>query len=231
MTSPVEFPLHGRFSKLEISKEELLAFWTKAAARAGLTVRTGEPVEAVRRDDDGAFTITTPQGSYRALTVILAIGRRGTPRKLGVPGEELPKVMYSLLDAESYSGKEILVVGGGDSAVEAALGLAFQPGNRVTLSYRKSAFSRLKDRNQKKILEKMKSGGLTVLFNSQPVQIQEGRVVLEVGGEPRTIKNDFVWIFAGGTAPNAFLERIGVGLGRQDLQGRAAEEAASREVA
>lgn len=231
MTSPVEFPLHGKFSKLEIGKEELLAFWQKAVGRAGLTIRTGEPVETVRRDPDNAFTITTAQGSYRALAVILAIGRRGTPRKLGVAGEDLPKVMYSLLDAESYGGKEILVVGGGDSAVEAALGLAFQPGNRVTLSYRKGSFSRLKDRNEKKLQTQMRTGALTVLFNSEPVEIREGQVVLEVGGATRTIQNDFVWIFAGGTSPNALLERIGVGLGRQDLQGQAVEAIASLEVA
>lgn len=234
MTSPVEFPLHGRFNKLEIGKEELLAFWQKAAGRAGLTVRTGAPVEAIQRDADGAFSITTPQGSYRSLAVILAIGRRGTPRKLGVPGEELPQVMYSLLEAESYTGKEILVVGGGDSAIEAALGLAFQKGNRVTLSYRKGTFSRLKDRNETKIKAQMKSGALTVLFNSQPLEIREGEVVLEVEGAARTIKNDFVWIFAGGTAPNAFLERVGVGLGRQDLQEQvteAVDASASLEVA
>ena len=231
MTSPVEFPLHGRFSKLEIGKEELLAFWKKAATRAGLEVRTGELVESIQRDADGAFTIVTPQESYRALAVVLAIGRRGTPRKLGVTGEELPKVMYSLLEAESYTGKEILVVGGGDSAVEAALGLAFQRGNRVTLSYRKGAFSRLKDRTEKKIQAQMKSGALTVLFNSQPIEIREGMVVLNVDGVQRTIRNDFAWIFAGGTAPNAFLDRIGVGLGRQDLQAQAVEAIASLDVA
>jgi thioredoxin reductase/ferredoxin len=231
MTSPVEFPLHGKFNKLEIGKEELLAFWQKAAEKARLEVQTGEPVESITRDADDAFTVVTPRGQYRARAIILAIGRRGMPRKLGISGEELPHVMYSLLDAEAYTGKDILVVGGGDSAVEAALGLAFQRGNRVTLSYRKGAFSRLKDRNQKQIDAQVRAGKLTVLFNSQPEEIRVGSVELNVEGERRRLANDYVWIFAGGTAPNEFLERAGVGLGRQDLQVQVQEVLTVRDVA
>ncbi len=225
LTSPVEFPFHGKFRKLEISKEDLLEFWHRIARRAGLEVRTGERVEEVRRDPDGAFTVITGKGSYRALTVILAIGRRGSPRKLGVPGEELPKVMYSLLDAEAYSGCRIVVVGGGDSAVEAAMGLARQPGNLVTLSYRREAFSRLKERNARKIEEHLRHRKLEVVFESQLVEIRDREVVLEVRGERRTIPNDYVWVFAGGTPPNAFLERIGVALGPRDLTAEAGQEA------
>lgn len=231
MTSPVEFPMHGKFNKLEIDKESLLAFWQKAVKKAGLTVRTNERVEQIQREPDGAFTITTTKGRCRALSVVVAIGRRGTPRKLDVPGESLPKVMYSLLEAESYTGKRILIVGGGDSAVEAAMGLAVQKGNRVTLSYRKDVFSRLKDRNDRKIREAMKRGQVEVIFNSQPVEIREDAVVLQVEGGKRTLPNDFVWIFAGGTPPNAFLETIGVRLGRQDLSAQAEAEADAREVA
>jgi len=229
MTSPVDFPLHGRFKKLEIGKEELLAFWKKAGAKAGLRVNTNERVDNIRREPDGAFTVETVKGRYRALTVVLAIGRRGSPRKLGIPGEELPKVMYSLIEAEAYSGQQILVVGGGDSAVEAAMGLAYQKGNRVTLSYRKDVFSRLKERNNQRVRECIRSGKLTVVFNSQPVEIRPQSVVLEVQGGRREIPNDYVWVFAGGTPPNAFLEKIGVRLGQQDLSGQARAEA--REVA
>jgi thioredoxin reductase/NAD-dependent dihydropyrimidine dehydrogenase PreA subunit len=231
MTSPVEFPLHGKFHKLEIGKEELLAFWQKAASKAGLEVQTGEPVQSITRDPDGAFTIGTNRGQYRAQAVVLAIGRRGTPRKLGIPGEELPHVMYSLLDAEAYTEKEILVVGGGDSAVEAALGLAHQRGNRVTLSYRRGEFSRLKDRNRKQIEAQMRAGKLTVLFNSQPEEIRVGSVELAVDGVRRRLLNDYTWIFAGGTAPNEFLERVGIGLGRQDLQAQVQEVLTVRDVA
>jgi thioredoxin reductase (NADPH) len=217
MTSPVEFPLHGTFKKLEISKESLLAFWSKVVKESGLNVRTKEPVEQIQAEADTTFTVKTAKGSYRARCVILAIGRRGTPRKLGVPGEELPKVMYSLLDAEAYEGQRILVVGGGDSAVEAAMGLAHQKGNRVTLSYRREAFSRLKDRNEKRIEECIKKRQIEVVFNSHPVQIYSDRVTLEAAGQRRDLPNDYIWVFAGGTPPNAFLQKIGVQLGPCDL--------------
>ncbi|HWA58833.1 MAG TPA: NAD(P)-binding domain-containing protein [Gemmatimonadales bacterium] len=229
MTSPVEFPMHGKFNKLAIGKEELLAFWQKAAKKAGLRINTQEPVEHIRLEPDGAFTIETGKGRYRALTVVLAIGRRGTPRKLDIPGEALPKVMYSLIDAEAYQDQRILVVGGGDSAVEAAMGLAHAGSNRVTLSYRKDVFSRLKERNDRQIREYMRKGRLQVIFNSQPLEIHPDSVVLQVAGGRREIPNDYVFVFAGGTPPNAFLEKVGVQLGSQDLTEAAVREA--REVA
>lgn len=229
MTSPVEFPLHGKWNKLEIGKEQLLAFWAAAAKKAGLKVNTGERVDHIQQEPDGAFTIQTTKGRYRALTVVLAIGRRGTPRKLDIPGEERPKVMYSLLEAEGYTGKQILIVGGGDSAVEAAMGLAHQKGNRVTLSYRKDVFSRLKERNNQRIRECIRDGKVQVIFNSHPVEIRERSVILEVEGGRRELPNDYVWVFAGGTPPNAFLAQVGVQMGLQDLSGLA--QAERREVA
>ncbi len=229
MTSPVEFPMHGKWTKLEVSKEQLLNFWNSAAKKAGLKVRTQERVVGIQPEPDGAFTIETTKGRYRALTVVLAIGRRGTPRKLEVPGEELPKVMYSLIHAEAYTGSRILVVGGGDSAVEAAMGLAHQRGNQVTLSYRKDVFNRLKERNNQRIRECMRTGAVKVVFNSQPIEIREKSVVLQVQGGTREIANDYVWVFAGGTPPNEFLTSIGVRLGQQDLSAQA--QAGAREVA
>jgi thioredoxin reductase len=146
MTSPVEFPMHGKFSKTELSKEDLLAFWKKVADRADFTCRQGEKVEDVKKEQDGIFTVTTPRGKYRARNVLLALGKSGSPRKLGVKGEDLPKVMYRLIKGDHYVNKRILAVGGGDSAIEAAMGLEHQVGNQVTLSYRKEAFSRIKER-------------------------------------------------------------------------------------
>ena len=220
MTSPVEFPLYGRFNKLQISKEDLLRFWQKVHGRAGLQVHTHEKVERIGKEPDGIFTIETTKGRYRAWTVILALGRRGTPRKLDIPGEELGKVMYGLIEAEAYTNAKILVVGGGDSAVEAAMGLAHQKGNRVTLSYRKEAFSRIKERNSKKLPEYTKGGRLQVIFNSQPVEIGAKSVRLDVSGTVRDIPNDYVWVFAGGTPPSEFLKAIGVRIGPEDLTPR-----------
>ncbi len=231
MTSPVEFPLYGSFKKLEISKESLLELWHKISQRADFKANTGEKVEDIKKDEDGIFTIQTVKAQYRAQTVILALGRRGTPRKLGVKGEELPKVMYSLIEADHYVESKIIVVGGGDSAIEAAMGLAHQTGNVVTLSYRKPAFGRIKERNAKRIQECIDARMLQVIFDSIPVEIREKSLLLEVKGEIQEIANDYVWVFAGGTPPNAFLEKIGVQLGAKDLTKEAHDEAALAKAA
>jgi thioredoxin reductase (NADPH) len=225
MTSPVEFPMYGKFTKTELSKENLLEFWGTILKRVDFNVRTGEPVSDIQKGVDGLFTVTTSKGEYRARAVILGLGRTGTPRKLGVKGEELPKVMYRLIEADHYVNKKILVVGGGDSAIEAAMGLGSQKGNQVTLSYRKEAFSRIKDRNAKRIEEFAKKGKVKILFNSMPVEFKESSVALDSGGETIEMPNDFVWIFAGGTPPNDFLKKIGVGFGPQDITLEASNEA------
>jgi thioredoxin reductase len=133
--------------------------------------------------------------------------------------------MYRLIEADHYVNKKILVVGGGDSAVEAAMGLANQSGNQVTLSYRKETFMRIKERNAQRIEQSMRSGKVKVIFNSIPVEFKADSVVLEVEGEHQEILNDFVWIFAGGTPPNDFLKKIGVGFGMRDQTQEAGKEA------
>lgn len=225
MTSPVQFPMHGKFKKMELSKEELLSFWEKLLQRADFKVRAGEKVEDIKKGDDGNFTTVTSKSQYSSRAVVLALGRSGTPRKLGVKGEELPKVMYRLIEADHYINKRILVVGGGDSAVEAAMGLAQQTGNNVTLSYRQDRFSRIKERNTQRIEECVRKGKLKVLFNSSPVEFKMDTAILDISGKLQEIPNDFVWIFAGGTPPNAFLQKIGVGLGTRDMSLEAGKEA------
>jgi thioredoxin reductase/Pyruvate/2-oxoacid:ferredoxin oxidoreductase delta subunit len=225
MTSPVQFPMYGKFKKTELSKENLLAFWDMILNRSDFNCRTGENVEDIKKGPDGIFTVKTTNNQYRARAVVLGLGRTGTPRKLGVKGEELAKVMYRLIEADHYVNKRILVVGGGDSAVEAAMGLAEQRGNKVTLSYRQEQFSRIKDRNAKRIEECARTGKVTVLLKSNPVEFQADAVVLEVNGTVQEMGNDFVWIFAGGTPPNDFLKKIGVGFGMRDLTLEAGQEA------
>ena len=225
MTSPVEFPMYGKFKKMQLSKENLLAFWDMILNRSDFNVTTGEKVEDVQKDDQGIFTVTTASNQYRSRAVILALGRAGEPRKLGVKGEDLPKVMYRLIEADHYINKKILVIGGGDSAVEAAMGLAHQAGNQVTLSYRSERFSRIKERNAIRIDECARSGKIKMLFNSNPVEFKPQSVILEVAGVKQEIPNDFVWIFAGGTPPNAFLKKIGVGFGAQDVTLQASKAA------
>ncbi|HKV25229.1 MAG TPA: NAD(P)-binding domain-containing protein [Candidatus Acidoferrum sp.] len=225
MTSPVEFPMYGKFKKMELSKEDLMAFWQKVLHRADFKIRSGEGVEHIQRSNDGIFTTNTTKGQYRSRAVVLAIGRSGTPNKLGIPGESLPKVMYRLIETDHYINKQILIVGGGDSAVEAAMGLGEQKGNSVTISYRKGQFSRIKTRNAERVEESIRKGKLKTLFNSNPVEIKPASVILEVNGNRQEIPNDFVWIFAGGTPPNAFLQKIGIGLGPLDMTLEAGKEA------
>jgi thioredoxin reductase (NADPH) len=225
MTSPVEFPMYGKFKKTELSKENLLAFWDMILNRADFNVCTSAKVEDIKKGEDRIFTITTATNSYRAHAVVLALGRAGEPRKLGVKGEELPKVMYRLIEADHYVNKNILVVGGGDSAIEAAMGLANQSGNKVTLSYRQDRFSRIKERNSKRIEDCIRSGKVMVLFKSSPVEFKQDAVILTVNGNMQEIPNDFVWIFAGGTPPNDFLKKIGVEFGTHDMTLEAGNEA------
>jgi thioredoxin reductase (NADPH) len=227
MTSPVEFPMYGKFKKLQLSKENLLAFWDMILNRSDFNVTTGEKVEDIKRCEDGIFTVATANNQYRARAVVLALGRAGEPRKLGVKGEDLPKVMYRLIEADHYINKKILVIGGGDSAVEAAMGLACQTGNQVTVSYRSERFSRIKERNAKRMEDFIRSGKLRVMFNSNPLEFKPESVIVEVNGSAEEIPNDFVWIFAGGNPPNAFLKKIGVGFGAHDLTLEASKEARS----
>ena len=225
LTSPIQFPLSGALKKMQVSKESLLEFWKALCGRDDFNVRLNEPVEHISRDEDGIFTVKTPQSEYRSFAVVLAMGRSGTPRKLGVKGEDLPKVMYRLIEADHYRNHDILVVGGGDSAVEAAVALTATAA-RVTLSYRKESFGRIKERNAQRLESATRSGALTVILNSMPVEFTETSAILDVQGAQQEIPNEFVWIFAGGVAPNEFLKKVGVEFGSLDLTLQAAKEAA-----
>jgi thioredoxin reductase (NADPH) len=225
MTSPVELPIYGKFRKTELSKEDLLAVWNEVLHKVEFKFRSGEKVEEIGKGEDGIFTVITAKGQYRARTVVLAIGKGGSPRKLGAKGEDLPKVMYRLIETDHYVNKNILIVGGGDSAVEAAMGLANQVGNQITISYRKECFTRLKDRNEKRIEESIRKGKVKVIFNSNPVEFTEKSAILEVGGKLQEIPNHFVWIFAGGEPPTAFLKKVGVKVGMRDMTTEGSSEA------
>lgn len=214
MTQPVHLPLFGRLPKLTYQKEELVELWERVSDENVLPIRFGHRLTQITRREDGLFRVETDQGAEVARTVTLALGRRGTPRKLNVEGEELDKVAYSLLDAESYRGKNILVVGGGDSAVEAAVGLSKQPGNQVTLSYRKDAFTRIKARNETALERALSQKLLTVLTGSQVISIGQDSVTLRQEQSEDTgeieLPNDFVFVFAGGIPPYELLERSGI---------------------
>jgi thioredoxin reductase (NADPH) len=212
MTQPVDIPLYGRLNKKEYSKEELLEIWTATEEKFGVEVKTGQKLRNIVRTN-GDFEVQTDKGSYKSHRVILALGRRGTPRKLGVPGENQAKVMYKLIDADSHRHENILVVGGGDSAIEAAMGLARQQGNKVTISYRKQKFFRLKTRNEERIRPYLKDGRIKVIFESELLEINEKNILLKTPQGEETLNNDYVFIFAGGEPPFQLLQQIGIVFG------------------
>ena len=209
MTAPANLPLIGKVKFREISKEKLLEFWGTAARDTGLRIRYGERVESVAANG-GGFEVKTSHATYPTRSVVLATGRRGTPRKLGIPGEELPKVVYRLVDPAQYRGHNVLVVGGGDSALEAAASIAEEPGATVTLSHRSENFSRAKMKNRERVAAARHAGRLDVLMPSQVERIAESAVQLTYGGKRITIRNDAVIVCVGGILPTPFLQNIGI---------------------
>jgi len=210
MTNPVELPLYGKLKLTETSKNELLELWTDVLSKNNIIINEEEKVESINKNEN-MFEIQSSKRSYRASGVLLAIGRRGSPRKLGVPGETKEKVSYRLIEPELFKNKNILVVGGGDSAIESALLLADE-GNSVTLSYRSEAFSRLKPKNLELINNAIKYNVVKVLFNSSVKEILDDAVILIQNGSVEEIKinNDQVYVFTGGVLPTKFLEQIGI---------------------
>jgi len=209
MTAPVKLPLIGKVKMTEISKEKLLEFWNAVVKKTGLKIDFRERMEEIQRIE-GGFTVKTQRGSYPTCVVLLAIGRRGTPRKLNVPGEETSKVVYRLIDPEQYKGQRVLVVGGGDSALEAAVAIAEQKGSKVTLSYRSDAFSRVKEKNRTALKAAEETGRLRVMLKSSPTKIKPDLVTLKLEDKSVDIRNDAVIVCAGGELPTPLLKKIGV---------------------
>ncbi|MFL5408933.1 MAG: NAD(P)-binding domain-containing protein [Myxococcales bacterium] len=211
MTEPADIPFYGKLNRRKISKEDLLAAWQQALGKAGVRVDEGVRVEGIE-GEDGAFRVLTTKGAVPARKVVLATGVRGTPRKLGVPGEDLPKVSYNLTDPEQYEGARVLVVGGGDAALEAAIQLAEEGGAEVTLSYRGDSFSRVRAENRSHITALGAKGLVRLLMNSEVDKVLEKEVVLTASGSPVVLENDFVIVSIGGELPVKFLTAAGISL-------------------
>ena len=213
MTAPVELPLAGKMSFTETSKEKLLAFWQKIEKDHKVKINYQQNVKDIVQHDD-YFEVITEGEKYKSKTVLLSIGRRGTPRKLDVPGEDQPKVVYRLIDPEQYRGMHVLIVGGGDSALEAALSISEEQGTTVTLSYRSEAFSRAKEKNRQKVEQAIAKGSLNVIYNSTVVEVTEKTVKLKRKNDQQDelieIANDGIIVNAGGILPTPFLKQIGI---------------------
>ncbi|MBI3188655.1 MAG: NAD(P)-binding domain-containing protein, partial [Gammaproteobacteria bacterium] len=209
MTAPMNLPLAGKIKMTETTKEALLDVWKKIEKDTGIKIHYNEGVNEIQSSGNG-FVVATAKKKYHTQAVLLGIGRRGSPRKLNVPGEELHKVVYRLIDPEEYKGKKVLVVGGGDSALEAALSIADLPGSMVILSYRSEAFSRVKEKNRSRIEDAVQKQRIRVMFSSNVKLIEPDSVTVVQGEQTFRIKNDAVIISAGGILPTDFLKKIGI---------------------
>lgn len=210
MTAPVELPLEGTVNITETTKESLLEFWQQIVDKTGLKINFNERVKAVKQNGDG-FEVINENSTLKTRSVLLAIGRQGTPRKLEVEGEDLNKVVYRLIDSTQYQGKQVLVVGGGDSALEAAHSIANEPGTTVSLSYRSEGFNRAKGKNRKNVEAAVAHGKLRIYFKSNVIRIEENAVSIDYDGTALELENEAVIICAGGILPTGFLNEIGIG--------------------
>jgi thioredoxin reductase (NADPH) len=211
MTGALEFAVVGTVKRGQMSKEELVELWQSIIQKSNLPVKTGVTVDGVTEDRDGMWRLATTAGPVRAANVLLGLGRRGNPRTLGVPGEDLPKVSYTLLEPDPFRGKHVLVVGGGNSAVENALALAdFGACASVAISYRREAFARCRAENRRRIDEAIQAGKVRPLMPSEVVRIGEREVVLSEGGREDRLPNDAVIVQIGGTAPSELLQKFGI---------------------
>jgi dihydropyrimidine dehydrogenase (NAD+) subunit PreT len=213
MTERVELPYLGKFGAPLISKEQLLESWEEAIKKADVRINTGVKVEGIE-GEDGNFTVLTTKGTVRAKKVVLAIGRRGTPRKIGCPGEELEKVTYRLIDAQQYEGARVLVIGGGDAALEAAIQLAEESDAEVALSYRQPEFGKAREANKRRFKELVEQDRIFAFMASSVKKVSTGFVTLEKGGKLVEFPNDFVIACLGGELPTEFLKKMGVGMTR-----------------
>ncbi len=216
MTAPAKLPIIGEVKFRETTKEKLLEFWQSVVDQQQLKIHFGERLEHIERVQTSqitsGFQVSTTKNRYHARAVLLCLGRRGTPRQLGVPGEELSKVVYRLIDPEQYRGQHVLVVGGGDSAIEAAVSMTEQTDTRVTLSYRGEAFARVKAKNRENLDAMVASKRLQVLLNSQVQTITPEKVMLTIDARKSELQNDAVIICAGGILPTQLLEKIGIAI-------------------
>lgn len=213
MTQPVQVPGYGTLDVQTIQKEDLIALWEDIVDEAGIrsAIQTGETFKGAERAVGEPFTVTTSGGTYTTERIVLAIGRRGVPRKLGIPGEDQPHVAYSLLEPERYAGDRITIVGGGDSAVEAALSLAEQPDTDVRLSYRRDEIYRPKPQNIERIETAISEGDVEFLPETNLTEIREEAVVYrDANDETHTLPTDAVFIFIGGVLPTDMIESLGV---------------------
>ncbi len=211
MTHPVDLPGVGKIPFKEVEKEPLLTFWEGVIARKNLRIEESTRLLKVKRNGDH-FTAETSGGTIDAAHVILAMGRRGTPRRLEVPGEELPKVAYRLMEAEAFDGQRVVVVGGGSAALEAAISIAERPRATVTICHRREEFTGARAALVSKTLLLEREGMIEVLRNAKVTKIEPAAIHFDVAGQGHERPNDYIFALIGGVPPSALLKDSGVDL-------------------
>ena len=213
MTKPMTLPGCEPLRAREIEKEPLLEHFRRSMAAARLEPLCGWRVTSVSPDGAGfavaACSDREGERVFHARRVLLAIGRRGSPRRLGVPGEDSCHVAYQLRDAGAFSGARALVVGGGDSAIEAALQLG-DCAERVCLAYRGEALFRAKADNRRRLQHAVDEGRVELLLQAKPLEIRRGEALLEMPEGVRTVPADAVFVMIGGVLPTALLRAAGI---------------------
>ncbi|NOZ54727.1 MAG: NAD(P)-binding domain-containing protein [Gammaproteobacteria bacterium] len=209
MTAPVKLPIIGQVRFDETSKDVLVNFWRDSEQKSGIHINVKERMEKIDKIADG-YLVKTDKNHYHTKTVLLAIGRRGTPRKLGVPGEELSKVVYRLDNPAQYSHRNVLVVGGGNSALESAMAISNQVGAKVTLSYHGNTFQKANPKNITVIDEAAKAGELQILMQSTVKRIGLKDITLLYQGRELDFGNDSVIICSGGILATTILRNLGI---------------------
>ncbi len=213
MTGDLNLPLFGRVKRRTMSKEALVELWDQIQARCALPFVKGQLVRELHACPDGMWEVKGATQSFRGANVVLALGIRGSPRKLGVPGEDLGKVAYRLLEPKEFEGKHVLVVGGGNSAVESALSLAdFGGCASVSISYRRNQFARCRPENRERIDAAIAAGSVSALLPSEVISIAADHVALRHQDAETQIPNDAVIAQLGGTPPGDLLKGFGIEL-------------------
>jgi thioredoxin reductase/NAD-dependent dihydropyrimidine dehydrogenase PreA subunit len=215
MAEPVEMPIVGPLWVGDTSREKLLDAWEKMLIKAGARITTNAQLEKIEKKD-GQFRVTISGKHYSGDQVILALGNRGVPRKIGIRGEDGPNVFYNLLEADEFSGSAVTIIGAGDSAIEAALALE-RNGCRVTMLVRGDGFPKAKEKNQERIRQVDARGHVQVHFNSQPIEIGADFISFTAGGETRREKNDAVFIMVGGELPFELLQSFGIRIVEKEI--------------
>jgi thioredoxin reductase len=215
MAEPVEMPIAGPLWVGDASREDLLDAWERMLAKAGVSITTGSRLEKIEKTG-GRFQVTLSGKPYACDKVILAMGNRGVPRKLGVAGEDGPNVFYNLLAADEFSGSAVTVIGAGDSAIEAALALQ-RNGCRVAMLVRGDGFPRAKAQNQDRIAKAAAAGQIRIHFDSQPLEIGADGVTFRAGGKTLHEKSDAFFIMVGGDLPFDLLASFGIEIIEKEL--------------